>query len=45
MIAGLHAKVDELLVDSRAARPLLERYLNMGRRPWAPGAGSKGRRT
>jgi hypothetical protein len=42
----LEDKVDELLTDSRAARPLLERYLRIGggRMPWA-GAGKAGRRT
>lgn len=46
-LAGLHVKVDELLTDSRAARPLLERYLSMtsGRvGAWVGVSGGKGRR-
>lgn len=38
-------KVDELLTDSRAARPLLDRYLSMAGKipPWAR-PGGKGKR-
>jgi hypothetical protein len=38
-------KLDELVTDSRAARPLLDRYLKMagGAMPWA--RGGKGKRT
>lgn len=46
-LARLEAKVDELLTDSRAARPLLERYLSMtGGRvgAWAGVGGGKRRR-
>lgn len=35
----LHGKVDELLADSRAARPLLDRYLKTPAARWAGRAG------
>lgn len=44
-LAGLHAKVDELLQDSRAARPLLEKYVRLGTsKAGAAWAGVAGRR-
>lgn len=44
-VAQLHAKVDELLTDSRAARPLLEKYVRLaGGKAGAAWAGLPGRR-
>ncbi len=34
-LKSLHAKVDELLNDSRRARPMLEKYLNSPIANWA----------
>lgn len=35
-LAKLHGKVDELLVDTRRVRPLMDRYIAMsGKMPWS----------
>lgn len=39
----IEEKLDELLADSRQARPLLERYLKVSGAPWAR-AGKRGPR-
>lgn len=38
-LARLESKIDELLEDSRAARPLLDRYLKTPAARWAGRAG------
>lgn len=41
-LAALHKKVDELLEDSRAARPLLHKYLKFAQNaPWSRIGGKK----
>jgi len=37
-LGAVEDKLDELLADSRRARPLLDKYDRMGKMPWAPKA-------